>query len=71
MSDATERLNMYLNNYDNEINYKDNNKLIGIILCTDKDTLTAEYELGGLLDNIFDLKYTIILQIKTTSLILR
>lgn len=34
------------------------NKPIGIILCTDKDSLTAEYALGGLSSNIFASKYT-------------
>ncbi|MBP1543229.1 MAG: DUF1016 family protein [Oscillospiraceae bacterium] len=33
-------------------------KPIGIILCTDKDALTAEYALGGLSSNIFASKYT-------------
>jgi YhcG PDDEXK nuclease domain len=38
--------------------WEDDNKPIGIILCTDKDALTAEYALGGLSNNIFASKYT-------------
>ena len=53
MPEAVGQLNMYLNYYENEVN-----KPIGIILCTDKDALTAEYALGGLSSNIFASKYT-------------
>ena len=42
---------MYLNYYENEVNDEGDNKPIGIILCTDKDSLTAEYALGGLSSN--------------------
>lgn len=58
MPEAVGQLNMYLNYYANEINDKDDNKPIGIILCTDKDALTVEYALGGLSSNIFTSKYT-------------
>lgn len=34
------------------ISDEDDNKQIGIILCTDKDALTVEYSLGGL-SNIY------------------
>lgn len=47
-----------MNYYENEINDEGDNKPIGIILCTDKDSLAAEYALGGLSSNIFALKYT-------------
>ncbi len=57
MPEAAGQLNMYLNYYENEVNDKDDNKPIGIILCTDKDALTAEYALGGLSNNIFASKY--------------
>jgi Uncharacterized conserved protein len=56
--EAVGQLNMYLNYYENEINDEDDNKPIGIILCTDKDALTVEYALGGLSNNIFASKYT-------------
>lgn len=58
MPEAGGQLNMYLNYYENEVNDEYDNKPIGIILCTDKDALTAEYALGGLSNNIFASKYT-------------
>lgn len=58
MPEAAGQLNMYLNYYENEVNDEDDNKPIGIILCTDRDALTAEYALGGLSNNIFASKYT-------------
>lgn len=58
MPEAVGQLNMYLNYYENEVNDEGDNKPIGIILCTDKDTLTVEYALGGLSSNIFASKYT-------------
>lgn len=58
MPEAAGQLNMYLNYYENEVNDESDNKPIGIILCTDKDSLTAEYALGGLSNNIFASKYT-------------
>jgi len=58
MPEAAGQLNMYLNYYDKEVNDEGDNKPIGIILCTDKDALTAEYALGGLSNNIFASKYT-------------
>ena len=47
-----------LNYYASEINDNDDNAPIGIILCTDKDSVAAEYALGGLSNNIFASKYT-------------
>ena len=58
MPEAAGQLNMYLNYYENEVNDEDDNKPIGIILCTDKEALTVEYALGGLSNNIFASKYT-------------
>jgi len=58
MPEAAGQLNMYLNYYENEVNDEEDNNTIGIILCTDKDALTAEYALGGLSSNIFASKYT-------------
>ena len=37
------QLNTYLNYYKTEVNDADDNEPIGIILCTDKDEITAEY----------------------------
>ena len=58
MPEAVGQLNMYLNYYENEVNDEGDNKPIGIILCTDKDSVAAEYALGGLSSNIFASKYT-------------
>ena len=52
------QLNAYLNYYATEVNEDTDNPPIGIILCTDKDELTAEFALGGLSNQIFASKYT-------------
>lgn len=52
---------MYLNYYEAEINDQDDNPPIGIILCTDKSNIEAEYALGGLSNNIFASRYTYII----------
>ncbi|MBQ9311763.1 MAG: DUF1016 family protein [Bacteroidales bacterium] len=57
--EATGQLNMYLNYYATEVNDIDDNPPIGIILCTDKDNIGAEYMLGGLSNTIFASKYTL------------
>lgn len=46
--EAAGQLNMYLNYYSSEVNDEHDNPPIGIILCTDKDGIVAEYALGGL-----------------------
>jgi predicted nuclease of restriction endonuclease-like (RecB) superfamily len=55
------QLNTYLNYYKLEINDKDDNPPIGLILCTEKDEITAEYILGGFENNLFASKYVTIL----------
>lgn len=55
------QLNTYLNYYKTEINDENDNPPIGIILCTEKDEITAEYILGGFENNLFASKYTYIL----------
>lgn len=55
--EAAGQLNMYLNYYAAEINDEHDNPPIGIILCTDKDSIAAEYALGGLSNNIFASRY--------------
>lgn len=57
--EAAGQLNMYLNYYAAEVNDPDDNPPIGIILCTDKDSLDAEYMLGNLSNTIFASKYTL------------
>ena len=42
------QMNMYLNYYEEEINDEGDNKTIGIILCTDKDNIVAEYSMEGM-----------------------
>ena len=57
--EADGQINMYLNYYAVEVNDPDDNPPIGIILCTDKDSITAEYALGGLENNIFASRYVL------------
>ena len=59
MPEAVGQLNMYLNYYKIEVNYETDNEPIGIILCTDKDGIQAEYALGNLSNQIFASKYTL------------
>ena len=53
------QLNMYLNYYKTEVNDETDLEPIGIILCTDKDSIQAEYALGNLSNQIFASKYTL------------
>jgi predicted nuclease of restriction endonuclease-like (RecB) superfamily len=55
------QLNTYLNYYKTEINDENDNPPIGIILCAEKDEITAEYILGGFENNVFASKYVMIL----------
>lgn len=57
MPEAVGQINMYLNYYAREMNDDFDNPPIGIILCTDKDAVTAEYALGGLQNTIFASRY--------------
>ena len=59
--EAVGQLNMYLNYYASEVNEPGDNPPIGIILCTDKDNVSAEYALGGLSNQIFASTYTYII----------
>lgn len=61
MPEAIGQLNMYLNYYAAEVNEPDDNPPIGIILCTDKENVSAEYALGGLSNNIFASTYTYVI----------
>jgi len=60
ISDAGQ-LNTYLNYYKTEVNDEDDNSPIGIILCAEKDEITAEYILSGLENNVFASKFTYVL----------
>ena len=55
------QLNTYLNYYKTEINDDNDNPPIGIILCAEKDDITAEYILGGFENNVYASKYVTIL----------
>ena len=57
--EAAGQLNVYLNYYAAEVNDPDDNPPIGIILCTEKDSIAAEYALGGLSNNIFASRYVL------------
>ena len=59
MPEAVGQLNMYLNYYKTEVNEETDLEPIGIILCTDKDSIQAEYALGNLSNQIFASKYTL------------
>ena len=48
MPEAVGQINIYVNYYAAEVNDPDDNPPIGIILCTDKDNVSAEYALGSL-----------------------
>ena len=52
------QMNMYLNYYNEEINDKEDNKPIGIILCKSKKDIAIDYALGGLSNNVFASTYT-------------
>ena len=59
LPEAVGQINMYLNYYKAEVNDEMDNEPIGIILCTDKDGVQAEYALGNLSNKIFASKYTL------------
>lgn len=58
MASAVGQINEYLNYYAAEVNDEYDNPPIGIILCTDKNHVRAEYALGGLNNSIFASTYT-------------
>ena len=57
--EAAGQINMYLNYYAAEVNDPEDNPPIGIILCTDKDSVAPEYALGGLSNQIFASRYVL------------
>jgi hypothetical protein len=52
------QMNMYLNYYSAEVNDDGDQSPIGIVLCTDKHEVMAEFALGGLANTIFASRYT-------------
>lgn len=59
MSSAVGQINEYLNYYAAEVNDEYDNPPIGIILCTDKNNVRAQYALGGLSNAVFASTYTL------------
>lgn len=59
MPEAVGQLNMYLNYFREEVNDEMDAEPIGIILCTDKENIQAEYALGGISNTIFASRYTL------------
>lgn len=59
MSSAVGQINEYLNYYAAEVNDEYDNPPIGIILCTDKNSVRAQYALGGLSNSVFASTYTL------------
>ncbi len=55
------QMNFYLNYYKNEISMQGDNPPIGIILCTEKNSVKVEYATAGLDENLFISKYKIVL----------
>lgn len=59
MASAVGQVNEYLNYFAAEVNDEYDNPPIGIILCTDKNDVRAEYALGDLDNAIFASTYTL------------
>jgi len=55
------QMNFYLNYYKNEISTPTDNPPIGIILCTEKNSVKVEYATAGLDENLFVSKYKVVL----------
>jgi len=55
------QMNAYLNYYKNEVNDKDDNPPVGIILCRTSREIVAEYALGGLSNQVFASTYTYVI----------
>ena len=58
------QINFYLNYVKKELNKNDDNEPIGIILCTEKDHVQAEFALSGIGNKMFVSKYKLYLPTK-------
>jgi hypothetical protein len=58
------QINFYLNYVKNELNKKDDNNPIGIILCTEKDNIQIKYAVSGISNKMFVSKYKLFLPSK-------
>ena len=54
-------MNLYVNYYKKEVNDEGDNNPVGIILCTEKDKLVAEYAMEGLTNNIYASRYSYVM----------
>ena len=57
-------MNFYLNYVKRELNKKDDHEPVGIILCTEKDKIQAEFALSGISNKLFVSKYKVYLPSK-------
>jgi predicted nuclease of restriction endonuclease-like (RecB) superfamily len=60
------QMNMYLGYFETELNEKNDNPPIGIILTAEKDTVMVEYAMHGISSKIFVSKYQLYLPDKKT-----
>lgn len=60
------QMNMYLGYFETEMNVKNDNPPIGIILSAEKDTIMVEYAMHGISNKIFVSKYQLYLPDKKT-----
>lgn len=58
------QINFYLNYVRNELNKKDDNEPIGIVLCTEKDNVQVKYATSGISNKMFVSKYKLYLPSK-------
>ena len=58
------QINFYLNYVKKELNKKGDNEPIGIMLCTEKNNVQAEYATAGISNNVFVSKYRLYLPSK-------
>lgn len=58
------QMNFYLNYVRKELNQHKDNEPIGILLCTEKDKVQAEYAITGMLNKMFVSKYKLYLPTK-------
>ncbi|MBU0502573.1 MAG: DUF1016 family protein, partial [Candidatus Margulisbacteria bacterium] len=55
------QMNFYLNYFKKEVNRKEDNEPVGIVLCAEKDKAFAEFVMSGLSNKLFTSKYKLAL----------
>lgn len=58
------QMQMYVNYYDREMRFEEENKTIGLVLCQNKSDLVVEYTLPENNEQIFASKYKMVLPSK-------